>query len=103
MTPVWAEPYGLVVAEALACGTPVAAFSRGGVPEIVDVECGVLAPGDDVAALADAIPRAARLSRTAARRRAERHCSAEQMVDAYIDLYRDVVARGRREDARSIA
>ena len=105
VTPVWAEPYGLVVAEALACGTPVAAFSRGGVPEILDVDCGVLAPGDDVAALAAAIPRAARLSRTAARRRAERHCSAEQMVDAYIDLYRDVVARGGRVrgDARSIA
>lgn len=105
VTPVWAEPYGLVVAEALACGTPVAAFSRGGVPEIVDADCGVLAPADDVDALAAAIPRAARLSRTAARRRAERHCSSEHMVDAYVDLYRRVVSRARRASgvARSIA
>ncbi|MGZ8178693.1 glycosyltransferase [Williamsia sp. SKLECPSW1] len=100
VTPVWAEPYGLVVAEALACGTPVAAFGRGGVPEIVDPSCGVLASADDVAGLAAAIPRAARLSRAAARRRAEEHCSAEQMVDAYEALYRQVVGRA---DARSIA
>jgi glycosyltransferase involved in cell wall biosynthesis len=105
VTPVWAEPYGLVVAEALACGTPVAAFSRGGVPEILDADSGVLARPDDLASLADAIPRAARLSRTAARRRAERHCSSDQMVDAYEELYRDVVARARHvsADARSIA
>ena len=40
-TPVWDEPYGLVVAEALAAGTPVAAFARGGVCDIVDSTCGV--------------------------------------------------------------
>ncbi|MFD0926356.1 glycosyltransferase [Williamsia deligens] len=106
VTPVWAEPYGLVVAEALACGTPVAAFSRGGIPEIVDDECGVLAPADDVDALAAAIPRAARLSRSAARRRAETCCSSTRMVDAYEALYRRVLRRARladTADVRSIA
>ena len=48
VTPRWDEPYGLVVAEALACGTPVAAFARGGIPEIVDARAGRLAPADDV-------------------------------------------------------
>ena len=42
-SPVWDEPYGLVVAEALASGTPVAAFRRGGIPEVVDARCGALA------------------------------------------------------------
>ena len=56
VTPVWDEPYGLVVAEALACGTPVVAFARGGVPEILsDPAAGRLVPADDVAAMAGAV------------------------------------------------
>ena len=43
VTPRWDEPFGLVVAESLACGTPVAAFARGAVPDLLDDECGVLA------------------------------------------------------------
>ncbi|WP_415973899.1 glycosyltransferase family 4 protein [Rhodococcus sp. 077-4] len=91
VTPLWDEPYGLVVAEALACGTPVAAFARGGIPEIVSDTCGVLVPPGDVAALADAVGRAVSLSRTAVREHAERHCSARRMVDAYVDLYRTMI------------
>ncbi|MDJ0396691.1 glycosyltransferase [Rhodococcus sp. G-MC3] len=80
VTPTWDEPYGLVVAEALACGTPVAAFARGGIPEIVSPECGTLVPLDDVDALAAAIPRTVRLSRSDVRERGVRHCSAETML-----------------------
>ncbi|MGC8159823.1 glycosyltransferase, partial [Salmonella enterica] len=53
-TPTWDEPYGLVVAEALACGVPVAAFARGAIREIVDSSCGVLAEPDNAVALAAA-------------------------------------------------
>ncbi|MFL9841887.1 glycosyltransferase [Sphingomonas sp. ST-64] len=91
-TPRWEEPYGLVVAEALACGTPVAAFRRGGVPALLDAECGALAAPDDVAELAAAACRAATLDRAACRARAERHCDAERMVDAYEALYRRLAA-----------
>ncbi|MBW4332210.1 glycosyltransferase [Stakelama sp. CBK3Z-3] len=87
-TPRWEEPYGLVVAEALACGTPVAAFRRGGVPALLDEHCGALAAPDDVAELAAAICVAATLDRAACRARAERHCDAQRMVDAYETLYR---------------
>lgn len=92
-TPCWDEPYGLVVAEALASGTPVAAFRRGGIPGILDETCGALAEPDDVASLVQAIQRALVLDRTACRRRAERHCDARRMVDAYERLYRDVIER----------
>lgn len=87
VTPTWEEPYGLVVAEALACGTPVAGFARGGIPEIVDRSCAVLVEPDDVAALARAIPVAEALSRSACRTRAEQHCSLDLMVDRYEAIY----------------
>ena len=91
VTPCWDEPYGLVVAEALACGTPVVAFARGGIPEILTPACGRLVPAGDVAALAAAIPQAEGLSRTAARDRARAHCSVETMVTRYEQHYDSLV------------
>jgi glycosyltransferase involved in cell wall biosynthesis len=87
VTPAWDEPYGLVVAEALACGTPVVAFARGGIPEIVDDTCALLVPADDTRAMARAIPIAAGLPRSAARSRAVDVCSARVMIDRYLSLY----------------
>ena len=48
VTPEWDEPFGLIVAEALACGTPVAAFDRGAIRELLDDRTGRLAPAGDV-------------------------------------------------------
>lgn len=87
VTPQWDEPYGLVVAESLACGTPVAAYGRGGIPEILTPDCGRLVPADDVRALTAAIGEARQLDRTSARARALSHCSQRRMVDRYIELY----------------
>jgi glycosyltransferase involved in cell wall biosynthesis len=88
VTPIWDEPYGLVVAESLACGTPVAAFARGGIPEILNRASGVLVPDGDVPALAAALPRVTHLSRQSALDRARSFCDIEDMVDAYLDLFR---------------
>ena len=95
VTPLWEEPFGLVVVEALACGTPVAGFARGALPELVDSSSGVLCTPDDVEALADSMIAAAQLDRAACRRRAEERFSASTMVDAYEAWFAELI-EGRR-------
>lgn len=92
VTPRWDEPYGLVVAESLACGTPVVAFRRGGIPEIVDGSCAVLVEPDDVDALAEAIMTARRLSRDDCRARAEAVCSLDVMTTRYEAVYDEMAS-----------
>lgn len=91
VTPTWQEPFGLVVAEALACGTPVAGFARGALPDLVDAETGVLAPADDVDALSAALLEAATLDRAACRSRAEARYSSHGMIEAYDRWFAAVV------------
>ncbi|WP_375465135.1 glycosyltransferase family 4 protein [uncultured Methylobacterium sp.] len=101
VTPCWEEPFGLVVAEALACGTPVAGFGRGALPDILDATCGALGRPDDVDSLAAAIARAVRLDRRACRDRAEALFDAEAMTAGYLALYDEAMAAHHR--LRSIA
>jgi glycosyltransferase involved in cell wall biosynthesis len=92
VTPCWDEPYGLVAAESLACGTPVAAFDRGALGEIVTASSGRLAPAGDTRALAAAMLEARDIPRAAAVRRAREACSVGVMVDGYERLYSDMRA-----------
>jgi glycosyltransferase involved in cell wall biosynthesis len=87
VSPVWDEPYGLVAAEAMSCGTPVAAFRRGALPELVTPTTGALARPDDVDSLAAAIRRALWRSRPVVRRHAEQDLGVGRMVSAYEDVY----------------
>ena len=87
----WDEPFGLAAAEAQACGTPVVAFRRGGLSEvIVDGVTGFLVPPDDVALAAEAVSRAAGLSRAACREHAEGQLDLQMSLDAHERLYRRV-------------
>jgi glycosyltransferase involved in cell wall biosynthesis len=88
----FAEPFGLSVVEAMACGTPVITYPRGSMPELIDEgTTGFLVDGVDSAARA--VSAAAALDRRAIRLVAERRFSAARMVDDYIAVYRRVLAR----------
>ncbi len=91
VTPTWDEPFGLVVAEALACGTPVAGFRRGALADLVDDDTGVLAAAGDVDALSAALLRAATLDRSTCRARATAHFSSAVMIDAYEQWFQELV------------
>lgn len=91
ITPCWEEPFGLVVAESLACGTPVAGISRGALPYILTPQTGCLTSSNDPAELANCIKMATKLDRSACRERAESHLDVERMVDAYEALFESTV------------
>jgi glycosyltransferase involved in cell wall biosynthesis len=83
----WSEPFGLVMIESLACGTPVVATGEGSVPEIVDDgRTGyVRDTADD---LASCLTRTSDLDRAACRETAETRFSTARMVSDHLDLYR---------------
>lgn len=88
---VWEEPFGLVIIEALACGTPVLALKRGAVPEILtDPRVGraVAWPAD----LADALPEVVACSAAACREHVRRHFSLDAMAQGYEAVYRSLLA-----------
>ena len=80
--------------EALACGTPVAAYNTGGVPEMVDAETGIVVPRGDKAALFSAIQTMkdgqTREMSEACRKRALAHFDKERNFNQYIELYRSL-------------
>jgi glycosyltransferase involved in cell wall biosynthesis len=91
----WDEPFGMVAAEAQACGTPVVAFRRGALSEvIIDGVTGLLVAPDDIDAAADAVARAAGLSRSRCREHAERHLDLELSLDAHEQLYGQLARAG---------
>ncbi|MBX6748149.1 MAG: glycosyltransferase family 4 protein [Micromonosporaceae bacterium] len=87
----FAEPFGLSVVEAMMCGTPVLAYPKGAMPELIEPgRTGLLV--DSVEAAADAVADAARLDRSQVRDIAESRFSAARMVDEYLHLYEKIVA-----------
>ena len=88
----WPEPFGLVLIEAMANGTPVIAFGCGSVPEIIeDGLTGFIVASLDAAAAA--VPLARQLDRGAIRRRFEQRFTAERMVYDYLRIYDRVLTR----------
>jgi glycosyltransferase involved in cell wall biosynthesis len=88
----WPEPFGLVMIEAMACGTPVVAFRRGSVPEIIDegITGAVVGTTDEAIAV---LPRVLALDRHAVRKRFEARFSCARMATEYVALYRSLLAQ----------
>jgi glycosyltransferase involved in cell wall biosynthesis len=91
----WDEPFGMAAADAQACGTPVVAFRRGGLGEIIaDGVTGFLVEPDDIKAAAAAVRKTAQISPAACREHAERHLDLERSLDAHEQLYRRLAGPG---------
>jgi len=85
----WPEPFGLVMIEAMACGTPVIAFNRGSVPEVVDDGLtGFIV--EDVAGAIGAFDRLGQLSRQTIRSHFEKRFTARRMAQDYLAVYRSL-------------
>jgi glycosyltransferase involved in cell wall biosynthesis len=98
----WPEPFGLVMAEALACGTPVVARRRGSVPEVIaDGVTGLIGETDDD--LADLCVRINEIDRRTCRREALRRFSPRAMVDGYEAIYRAVTGIDERSARDGLA
>lgn len=93
----WPEPFGLVMIEAMACGTPVIAFNCGSVPEVVE-------PGvtgfivDDIDGAVAAVRRLPEIPRTQVRRRFEARFSSHEMARRYLDVYETVSSDMTKRD-----
>lgn len=87
----WAEPFGLVMIESMACGTPVIAFRAGSVPEVItDGLSGFVV--DDVEGATEAVARLDEIDRAACRAEFERRFSVQRMASDYLDLYQALIA-----------
>ncbi len=95
----WPEPFGLVMIEAMACGTPVVAFRCGSVPEVIDHGVSGMIV-DTVEEAVTALSHLDRLDRRRVRETFERRFSVERMAADYLDLYRSLP--GARTDAARI-
>jgi glycosyltransferase involved in cell wall biosynthesis len=90
----WPEPFGLVIIEAMACGTPVVAFNRGSVPELIENGLTGFAVEDETNAIA-AVRMLDQLSRAKIRERFEQRFTARRMANDYLRVYRTLVQSGR--------
>ena len=94
------EPFGLSVVESMACGTPVIAFDRGSMPELIeDGKNGFLVT--TVAEAINAVDHIKDIDRACCRRRVEQHFTVNRMVEEYIQVYETILEKTKREEHRN--
>ncbi|MBN8959199.1 MAG: glycosyltransferase family 4 protein [Rhizobiales bacterium] len=90
----WPEPFGLVMIEAMACGTPVIAYNRGSVPEVIEEGLTGFIVEDEIGAVG-AIDRLSQLDRGKVRQRFEQRFTARRMAEDYLRVYRSLADKAR--------
>lgn len=85
----WPEPFGLVMIESMACGTPVIAFNRGSVPEVIDNGVSGFIVHDEASAVT-ALDKLSLLDRARVRATFDRRWTARRMAEDYVDLYEEL-------------
>ncbi|SLJ84696.1 glycosyltransferase [Psychrobacter sp. DAB_AL43B] len=96
-TSTWDEPYGLILAESLACGTPVIGFDVGASAEIVTPSTGIIVAKEDKEAFIKGFSKIKHISRQACRKRALQFCSVSAMVEGYVALYKTAVRENQEK------
>ncbi|PIR01994.1 MAG: glycosyl transferase [Candidatus Nealsonbacteria bacterium CG_4_9_14_0_2_um_filter_37_38] len=88
----WEEPFGLIMVEAMACGTPVIAYRRGSVPEVIeDGKTGFVV--ENIEEMVKAMKKIDTISRKSCRQRVEKYFTGKKMVDEYEKLYFKIVSK----------
>ena len=96
----WREPFGLVMIEAMACGTPVVAWREGSVPEVIaEGTSGFIV--DSIDAAVEATRRAGTLDRREVRREFERRFTADRMAREYVAVYEGLIGRTQQKDVQA--
>lgn len=96
----WDEPFGLVLVESMACGTPVVAFNRGAVPEIVvDEKTGLVV--DSMNAMIEAVDRIDSIDPRECRKHVQNHFSITSMAGKYSEFYHQIIGSHKTSDTRS--
>lgn len=98
----WPEPFGLVMIEAMACGTPVITYERGSVPEVIEDGLTGFICRDEADAVR-AVHRIGDLDRAKVRQRFEERFSARRMAMDYVSVYEEMAARPRAGQLRAVA
>jgi len=88
----WEEPFGLVVTEAMACGTPVIAYRRGSMPELIEDGKTGFVIDSNIDLLVEAMEKVGQIDRTLVRKRAEEKFSKEIMVENYEKAYYELLS-----------
>ncbi len=92
----WPEPFGLVMAESMACGTPVLALNKGSIPEVIKHKVTGFVE-NDIESLIKRVKEAENIDRKACRKHVEDNFSAERMTEGYLAAYRKIIS-GRVKD-----
>ncbi|MCR0982534.1 glycosyltransferase family 4 protein [Roseomonas populi] len=102
LTPIaWPEPFGLVMIEAMACGTPVVAFNRGSVPEVIEDDVSGFIVEDETGALA-ALKKVQAMDRARVRQEFEARFTARRMAEDHLAIYRRLLGRERTTILRAV-